>query len=83
MESRYHVRHAFSNGYRDIKATGRFNHGTLEHFEQFGVNPEQAEMEIHKYISNMSNKLYKKITDEKGNTIIVENGSAEFNDFEK
>lgn len=76
-ECKFHVRHAFYNAYRDLKAHGRLGMGTLEHLEQFGIIPDQAEMETHKFLSYINNKLYKK--NENGSIEII--GDVSHKDF--
>jgi len=65
-EIKHHVMSAFRNGVRDLLAYGNMGHGTSEYFEQFGINPMEAIIQIKKYVDgctqssngNLSYKAY-------------------------
>lgn len=59
MESRFHVRMIFFNAYRDIKAHGNLGMGTMEYMDQFGISPDQVEMEIRKFLTWSQEQTYK------------------------
>lgn len=47
-----HIRSMFRNAVRDYMATDRANHGTMEYFEQFGINPITAYELVREYVNN-------------------------------
>jgi alkylhydroperoxidase/carboxymuconolactone decarboxylase family protein YurZ len=49
-EIAHHIRAAFRNCIRDLMATGRMNHGTMEYMEQYGINPVHAHKITQAYI---------------------------------
>lgn len=77
-EPRYHIRHIFQNGFRDMMSHGRMGMGTQEHSIQMGLNPIQVEMEIQKFISNEKDSMYRVVTDGNGNKKAEIKGDADF-----
>jgi hypothetical protein len=51
-ESEHHIKQAFVQGLRDCIMTGQVNVGNLEYFENCGIHPLSASMEVKKYIND-------------------------------
>jgi hypothetical protein len=51
-ELEHHIKMAFLNGVRDVISSGRLNMGTLEYFQQFGINPITANTLINSYVKD-------------------------------
>lgn len=45
-----HIKGVFTNAFRDILASGRLNHGTLEYSTQMGINPITLHTLVSKYV---------------------------------
>lgn len=56
-EIEHHIKSAFLNGIKDIIATGKLNHGTIEYLHQFGINPITANTLIISYVNDSSNMI--------------------------
>lgn len=54
-EIEHHVKTAFLHLIRDIQMTGRINVGTSEYLEQFGINPQTAEVLVNNYLKEIRN----------------------------
>lgn len=54
-EIEHHLKTAFLHLIRDIQMTGRINVGTSEYLEQFGVNPQTAELLVNNYLQEIKN----------------------------
>jgi len=49
-EYEHHIKTAFQHAYRDLQVTGGANHGTLEYFEQYGIDPVVGYNEVKNYL---------------------------------
>ena len=56
-EVEHHIRAAFRLAIRDVHMTGRLNVATCEYFEQFGISPVQADVEVSRYMERARETL--------------------------
>ena len=75
-EPKYHIRHCFSNGLRDLLGSSRLSHGTSEHMIQFGINPIQGEVEIQKFIGDERGKIFSTKDTEQGKQTFISGEST-------
>ncbi len=54
-EVAHHIRAAFRLAVRDMIQTNRLNMGTMEYFEQWGINPIQGLREVEAYFKQFAN----------------------------